>query len=384
MHPRLVLSTGNFFSAMYFALVLVIAAPYLALFLPESQVGLVISLGALITLCVFPFVPRLVRRYSSRTLAIAFAFSQAVLLSVLAAAPAPLFAIICIALIFATAPFISYQLDLLLECASTDESSAGRVRTLFITAASLAYVVAPLLVAFLIDGTDAYWKIFLAAALSLTPFIALLIFEKLPEGEPPELHAMLATCSCLWKDKDLRAATLAGAVLQFFFHLAPLYVPLYLHTVLGFPWDELGWIFALMLVPFLFVEYPAGYIADRWIGDKELLITGIVIMGAAFAAIGFITATTPLFVIAAILFATRIGAALVEAMTEGHFFRRVSGKDATTISLFRMTRPFGALVAPLFASALLLTGNFVLFFLVSGALIVALGIVFTIPLKDVR
>lgn len=384
MHPRLVLSTGNFFSAMYFALVLVIAAPYLALFLPESQVGLVISLGALITLCVFPFVPRLVRRYSSRTLAIVFAFTQAVLLSVLAAAPAPLFAIICIALIFATAPFISYQLDLLLECASTDESSAGRVRTLFITAASLAYVVAPLLVAFLIDGTDAYWKIFLAAALSLTPFIALLMFEKLPEGEPPELHAMLATCSCLWKDKDLRAATLAGAVLQFFFHLAPLYVPLYLHTVLGFPWDELGWIFALMLVPFLFVEYPAGYIADRWIGDKELLITGIVIMGAAFAAIGFITATTPLFVIAAILFATRIGAALVEAMTEGHFFRRVSGKDATTISLFRMTRPFGALVAPLFASALLLTGNFVLFFLVSGALIVALGIVFTIPLKDVR
>ncbi|HEY0948210.1 MAG TPA: MFS transporter [Candidatus Paceibacterota bacterium] len=384
MHPRLVLSTGNFFSAMYFALVLVIAAPYLALFLPESQVGLVISFGALLTLFVFPFVPRLVRRCSSRTLAITFAFSQAVLLSVLAAAPAPLFAIICIALIFAIAPFISYQLDLLLECASTDESSAGRVRTLFITAASLAYVAAPLLVAFLIDGTDAYWKIFLAAALSLTPFIALLMFEKLPEGEPPELHAMLATCSCLWKDKDLRAATLAGAVLQFFFHLAPLYIPLYLHTVLGFPWDELGWIFALMIVPFLFVEYPAGYIADRWIGDKELLIAGIVIMGAAFAAIGFITATTPLFVIAAILFVSRIGAALVEAMTEGHFFRRVSGQDVTTISLFRMTRPFGALVAPLFASALLLSGNFLLFFLVSGALIVALGIVFTIPLKDVH
>lgn len=384
MHPRLVLSAGNFFSAMYYALTLVIVAPYLALFMPEAQVGLVVSLGALITLCAFPFVPRLVRKYSSRRLAITFAFSQAVLLSVLTAAPAPLFAILCVALIFASAPFISYQLDLLLECSGTDENSSGRVRTLFITAGSVAYVIAPLLVGFLIDGTEAYWRVFLAAALSLTPFIALLIFEKLPEGDPPELHAMFATCSCLWKDKDLRAATLAGAVLQFFFHLAPLYIPLYLHTVLGFHWDQLGWIFALMLVPFLFIEYPAGYIADRWIGDKELLITGIVIMGATFAAVGFITATTPLFVIAAILFATRIGAALVEAMTEGHFFRRISGRDATTISLFRMTRPLGALVAPLFASVLLVTGNFLLFFLVSGGLIVALGVLFTIPLKDVR
>ena len=384
MHPRLVLSVGNFFSASYFALVLVIAAPYLALFLPEAQVGLVVSFGALITLSAFPFVPRLVRRFNSRTLAIAFAFSQAVLLSVLAAAPSPIFAVLCMMLIFASAPFISYQLDLLLESAGQDEASSGQVRTLFITAASLAYVLAPLLVGFLIDGTEAYWRVFLAAALSLTPFIALFIFEKLPEGEPPELHAMLATCSCLWRDKDLRAATLAGAVLQFFFHLAPLYVPLYLHTILGFPWDDLGWIFALMLVPFLFVEYPAGYIADRWLGDKELLIAGIVIMGVAFAAIGLITATTPLLVIAAILFVGRIGAALVEAMTEGHFFRRVSGRDVTTISLFRMTRPFGALVAPLFASVLLVTGNFVAFFLISGALITALGLVFVIPLKDVR
>ena len=139
-----------------------------------------------------------------------------------------------------------------------------------------------------------------------------------------------------------------------------------------------------MLLPFLFVEYPAGWIADRWFGDKELLIAGFIIMGVALAATGLITASTPLIVIAAILFASRVGAALSEAMVESHFFRRVSERDANTISVFRMMRPVGALVAPLFASLLLITGNYVAFFMISGALIVALGIIVTIPLKDVR
>lgn len=385
MHPRLVLSIGNFFGAAHFFLVIFVIAPYLALFMPEAQTGLVVSLGALITLLVFPFVPRVVRMFGAKRVAIGLAFLQAVTVSVLALSPSMVFAILCVAIVCAVSPLIAYQLDLLLEAAtSTKEEDTGRTRTLFITAASVALVTAPLLIGFLLDGTEAYWRVFLAAALSLTPFITLLLLEKLSEGEPPHLAAVRSTCFCLWSDPDLRAAALGNGVLQFFFHLAPLYIPLYLHTVLGFPWNDLGWIFAVALLPFVFIEYPAGWIADRWLGDKELLIAGFVIMGIAFATVGFITASTPLVVIAAILFVSRIGAALSEAMVESHFFRRVSERDANTISVFRMMRPVGALVAPLFASVLLITGNYVAFFMISGALIVALGVLVTIPLKDVR
>lgn len=384
MHPRLVLSIGNFFGAGHFFLVIYIITPYLALFMPESQTGLVVSLGAFATLCFFPLMPRLVRRFGAKRMAIGLSFLQAVTVSVLALSPGMVFAILSIAVVCAISPLVAYQLDLLLEAATTEEGSTGRIRTLFITGASVALIAAPLLTGYLLDGTDAYWRVFLAAALSLTPFIALLAMERLPEGEPPSLGAMRATCSCLWSDPDLRAAALGNGVLQFFFHLAPLYIPLYLHTVLGFPWSDLGWVFAVMLLPFLFVEYPAGLIADRWLGDKELLVAGFIIMGIAFAAIGFVTASTPLTVIAALLFASRIGGALSEAMVESHFFRRASAQDANTISVFRMMRPVAALAAPLFASALLLTGNYLFFFLVSGALIVALGIIVTIPLKDIR
>lgn len=384
MHPRLVLSIGNFFGAGHFFLVVYVVAPYLAQFMPEAQTGLVVSLGALITLSVFPLVPRIVRQYGPKRVAIGLAFLQAVMVSVLALSPSLLFAILCVAIVCATSPLIAYQLDLLLEAATSTETDTGRTRTLFITAGSFALILSPLLIGFLLDGTEAYWRVFLAASLSLTPFIALLLFEKLPEGEPPHLAAVTSTCLCLWSNPDLRAAALGNGVLQFFFHLAPLYIPLYLHTVLGFPWSDLGWIFAVMLLPFVFIEYPAGWIADRWLGDKELLIAGFIIMGVSFAVVGFITASTPLIVIAAILFVTRIGGALSEAMVESHFFRGVSERDANTISVFRMMRPVGALVAPLFASVLLISGNYLVFFMVSGALIVALGVIVTIPLRDVR
>ena len=384
MHPRLVLSIGNFFSAAHFFLIVYVIAPYLALYMPESQTGLVVSLGAIFTLFAFPLMPRLVRMYGPRRLVIVLAFAQAVILSVLALSPSLPFAILCVALACATSPLIAYQLDLLLEAATTEEGSTGRVRALFITAANVALILTPLLIGYLLDGTEAYWRVFLAGALSLTPFIPLFLFERLPEGVPPQIAKVRNTCLCLWSDPDMRAAALGNAVLQFFFHLAPLYIPLYLHTVLGIPWGELGWVFAVMLLPFVFIEYPAGYIADRWLGDKELLIAGFVITGIAFGALGFVTVQTPLIVIAIILFVSRIGAALSEAMIESHFFRRVSERDANTISVFRMLRPVGALIAPLFASVLLITGNYLLFFLVSGALIVAFGILVTIPLKDVR
>lgn len=384
MHPRLVLSIGNFFSAAHFFLVAYVMAPYLALFMPAEQTGLVVSLGAVVTLAVFPFVPRLVRAFGPRRIAIALASVQAVVLFVLALSPSLVFAVLCIALACAISPFIAYQLDLLLEATIREEGATGRVRTLFITASSAALIATPLLIGALLGTSENYALVFLAASVSLAPFIALLLLERLPEGEPPHLSKLRVTCACLWSDPDLRAATLGNGVLQFFFHLAPFYIPLYLHSVLGFPWSELGWIFAVMLLPFVFVEYPAGWFADRYIGDKELMIAGFIIAGVAFAAVGLITATTPLWLIAAILFVSRIGGALMEAMVEGHFFRRVSERDATTISAFRMMRPLGALVAPLFASALLLTGNYLLFFLVSGALITALGVVVAIPLRDIR
>ncbi|MBU1293022.1 MFS transporter [Patescibacteria group bacterium] len=384
MGPRLALSIGNFFAAGHFFLVAYIIAPYLALYMPAAQTGLVVSLGAVFTLSLFPFMPRITAHFGARKMAIALTSLQAIILGSLAISPGVIPAVIFIAAACATAPFISYQLDLLLEATVREENTTGRVRTLFLTAANIALVLAPLIIGFLLGSTENYARVFFASALMLTPFITLFLFERTPEPQPHGITRVGLTCKCIWADKDLRAASIGNAVLQFFYHLAPLYTSLYLHTALGIPWSELGWIFAIMLIPFVFIEYPAGYIADRWLGDKELLITGFVITGVFFALLGFVTIETPLLLIAAILFMTRVGAALVEAMVEGHFFRRVSERDANTISVFRMTRPLAGLTAPLFASIVLLSGNYLAFFILSGGIIVALGVVSAAAIHDIR
>ncbi len=385
MHPRRVLSFGNFFSSMHFFLIVYVIGPYLATFLPDNQTGLVVAAGAVGTLILFPFMPRIAERHGIRKTAIVIASFVAVALFLLAGQPPFWLAALCLAFVCATTPFIQYLLDLLLEATGAAHGEIGRVRTLFITAGNVALILSPLLISFFLDGTNAYWRVFLVAALSLTPFITLFLFEQLPE-HPPRRHARLVeSCMCLINKADIRAVIAGNGVLQFFYHLAPLYIPLYLHHALGMPWSQLGWMFAVMLLPFVLVEYPAGYIADKWLGEKELLIAGFAITGVSFASLAFVTTATSMWVLLGILVATRVGSALVEAMVEGHFFKRVSTDDANTVTLYRMTRPIAALVAPVSASILLaLTGSYLVFFVAMGLLILIAGVGSTYFIVDDR
>lgn len=382
MRPLSVLSLGNFFSVAHFYLVIYILAPYLATFMPSDSTGVVVSLGAVFTLAAFPFLPRLVSTYGARRLAIILASLQGVVLLWLASAPGAIAAVLLCALACATSPLIAYQLDLLLECATEDENATGRIRTLFLTAGNAALLLSPLITGLLLDDSNAYSKVFFVAALSLVPFIFLMRLRRLPASKPMSAHNVRDACLCILADKDLKAIAIANIALQFFFHLAPIYIPLYLHTVLGLPWSELGWIFAVMLVPYVLLEYPAGWLADRKFGDKALLILGFVILGASFASLSLIHAATPTLVILIILILTRVGAALVEAMTEGHFFRRVSEEDTNTVGIFRMMRPGAALVAPLIGTVLLSVGSYTSLFVITASITTAIGLYGALLIKS--
>lgn len=365
MRPRLTLAFGNFFAVSHFYLIVYIITPYLATFMPADTTALAVALGAIVTLSLFPMLPRLVVRHGPQRIAIVCAGIEGILLLLLSTYPSPLLAICLVALACAMPPFIVYQLDLLLEACVEDEQTTGRVRTAFNTAGNAALILSPLAVGFLLDGTDRYGLVFLAASLSVVPFILLMFVRSLPRVHPPCLRSLRIAGVNIMSDPDRRASALSNLVLQFFFHMVPLYVPLYLHTVLGFQWSSLGWILSVSLIPFIF-EYPAGWLADRKLGDTALLAAGFVIAGLSFAALSFVHAGTSLVIIFSILVVMRIGGALIEAMTEVHFFRRVSSDDAEAVSIFRMMRPLGALTAPIVGSILLSAGHYSGLFIVSG------------------
>ena len=384
MRTRRILSLGNFFASAHFFLIIYVLAPYLATIMPASSTGLVVSVGALITLGIFPFVPRLVGRYGPQQLALVFATLEAIMLLWLALSPTPIAAIFLTALACAISPLLSYQLDILLEATVKSEQETGRIRTAFLTAGNVALLIAPLLIGLLLDGGDRYDRIFFIASLSLIPFIVLMLGAKLPRTYVPLAHNIREACLCVMQDADLRAIAASMFMLQLFYYLSPFYVPLYLHTVLGIPWSSLGWVFAVVLIPFVLVEYPAGVLADKKLGDRTLLFAGFIITGISFMLVGLVTANTSILIILLILLTSRVGAALIEAMVEGHFFRRVSEQDANTVTVFRMMRPAGALVAPLIASLFLAVGTYQLFFVCMGLIIAIVGVLVAIHVRSSR
>lgn len=384
MHPRITLSVGNFFFAISSFITIVIAIPYLSQFIGNTYASLVIAGGALVSIIGFPMLPRYTARFGAQTLAIFFSLSQILVLLALAAVSNTTVAIIGIISIVALQPFLYYTFDLLLAAVTLNKGMTGKVRTLFLTAGNVATAGAPLLMGAVLLDTNDYNRTFLVVAAVIVPVVILFAGRKLPAGNPPkELHFGLALRT-IFHDRNLSAVISAHFFLDLFYMWAPLYIPIYLHNVIGISWGQLGWIFSIMLLPFIFIEYPAGAIADKFHADKKLMILGFIIMGGAFATIPIITTNTSVIIILIILVLTRVGAALVEAMTETHFFRSVSAQDSEEIAAFRDTWPLANLIAPLIASIFFFVSGFSMFFISAGIFIIVAGIIASLLIRAVQ
>jgi len=352
--------------------------------MPDAYAGLVISVGGLIAVVSFPFLPRLVAHYGAQQLTLIFATIEMITLVALAAVPSGIAGAIFIIIAIAIQPFISYQLDLLLEAVDVERDMVGRIRTIFLTAWNFGALAAPLLLGALLVNSNDYTRVFIAAAAVLIPFVVLFAARSLPKKAPPKLSHMQDTLVCISHDPDLAAVTFAHFLLYLFYIWAPIYVPVYLHTVLGITWSDLGWMFSVMLIPYALVEYPAGWAADRFTGDKTLMFAGFLIAGAALASFGILTSASSLTLILIILVSSRVGAALIESMTEEHFFRRISEQDINSMSVFRGIWPLANVIGPIVGSLILFYGNFQIFFLLTGGFIVIAGAITTSFITDFR
>jgi ACS family hexuronate transporter-like MFS transporter len=384
MQPRVILFFINFFFSTLSALVGYILLPYLATLMPEADTGLVVTIGGAIALACFAFLPRLVARYGAQQLALILGMIEMIALFILAAAPGRLTSIAVTIIVVAIMPFLAYALDLLLESTGAAGGMTGRVRAVFLTAWNLGSFVAPLLIGTLLDGTNGYPIIFMAAAAAIMPIVVLFAARRLPHNGTPQATPILASFSCLFRNRDLAAVTIGHIFLWMFYVWAPLYVPVYLHTILGFSWTTLGWIFSIMLIPYVLIEYPAGWIADRYPEERHLMLAGFLIAGGALASVSLITAdSSPIFILI-ILVTSRIGAALIEGMTEGHFFRRVSDRDINSMSIFRAAWPLAYAVAPLIGSTILSVSSYPTLFLITGGFLAVAGSVTTLFIQESR
>lgn len=308
------------------------------------HVGLFFVAANSLTFLSMLFFPQAIKRFGNLVSAKTMMLINVASLFFLAMDPSAFWLFVFFISMWVSSNLIWVNMDIFVE-SFTKNTNTGKTRAIYFTFMNLGWIVSPFLASRLVVVDDKYGPVYLASAFILLVFYTIIVlnskrvhkkvkFDNLKIGE---------TISVFWKDLNLRGIYFVSFFLNLFFNSAVVFIPIYLHTNLGFEWSTLGIMFSIMLLPFLFIEIPAGIIADKYLGEKEIMFAGLFILMSSLLLFFFVKSTNP-FVWGAILFFSRIGAALIEEMRESRFFKIVDAKHVSQINFLRTSYPLGYLV----------------------------------------
>ncbi len=318
----------------------------------EQNVGFILASGYILCVLITFALPYLLRIFGNRTLFISgLALCGALFLLVsITANPSVVAILLPIGIGIATSLYV--LLDIFLAATSRDVTKVGGRRGIFTTLRNGAYVVAQLIAIGVLAYASLAHLYLLAAAVFFLVMIAVVFLFRQFHDPVYERYEWVEVGKRLIGSKDLRNVFIIEFLLRLFYSIMIVYTPLYLHQQVGISFESMGLIFAIMIVPFLLLEIPVGRMEDMQWGEQEVLIAGFLIISIATIALAFIT-TPAVFVWAAALFVTRIGAALLEIGSEAYFFKKVCGGDSGEVSAFRVLFPLAYIVGPLLGALLL-------------------------------
>lgn len=372
----------GFILAVSTALPAYIQSNFLKQFVNLNVLSLFFILANAGTIVAILLFPNLIKKVSNYFLTKVTLLIYGVSLLGLTLANNPTTALINIILYTVSSNLLWINMDILVESFSAN-SLTGRIRAYYFTFINLGWIFSPMLSAYLIS-VGSYILTFFVAAILVVPVFIIFYFQRknLKDKVKYSKEKLSAVIKKMWHNKNMRGIFFIALLLNLFFSSAVVYIPIYLHETLGMSWQVLGPIFSLMLVPFILIEIPSGIIADKYLGEKELLFAGFaIITGSLFLFYSIITPTVWLW--AVVLFFSRCGAALVESMRETYFFKIVDAKDVDYINIFRATGPLGYILG---ASIAILTLIFLpiqyLFLIIAVLMLSAFFFVFS--LKDTK
>lgn len=371
----------SFLFGLHTALPAYINSSFLSIFSSEQAVGLIYTIASIVTIAFLFCISALLKKFGDYRTIIALIGVLFISLLGLATLKSPNLIFIFFIVTFTTLSLVGFIMDVLLESFSKDATTGG-VRGIFLTSANVAWVISPAIAGLIIAGGD-YGKIFLAAAILLLPILFLVQYHFKNFKDPRyEKLPFMGKTKKIGGDKNLFGIFVIAFLLQFFYAWMVIYTPIYLHEYVGFSWVQIGVIFSFMLLPFIITEIPLGKLADSQLGEKELLSIGFIIMAISTGMISFITGKE-IFLWGAVLFITRVGASMVEIMSEAYFWKHVTSADVGVISFFRTTRPWAYLVGPLIASVFLWFLPFKYIFIALGILMFW-GLRYSLTIEDTR
>ncbi len=344
----------NFFWAGAFALPMYIQSSFIESIVGIEFAGLVFFISTVVMLLFMLILPNFLQKFHNFKVTIAInllAFLSSILIYFSHGLLSVLFYILYVALL--TVLVICF--DIFLEQSIASEEETGRVRTIKLWFINVVVLVSPLLSGYLLSWFDSYRLVYLLSGLFFIMVVILMLFSRnqLDDRTVSYKKRSLKSIEKIFKTHpNITRSVKIEFALRFFYAVMVLYMPIYLHDNIGFSWPQIGLVFTIMLIPFVTLQIPAGRIADKYIGEKEMIIGGMIFI-VTFTLWAVFTNTHSVWQWALILFMTRVGAAVLEAMNEVFFFKHVDEKDIDLIDVFRDIRPIGWLVASFVAFVIL-------------------------------
>jgi len=347
-----ILNLLGFLFALSVAFPAYIRSTFLEEFVALRWIGLFFIGSAVLSLVAINFFPYFIKKFTNYRLSLIVIIIDIVSILLLISTRSPYWAFVFFTFAVVATYLIWISLDVFVE-KLTANITTGRTRTIYLTFTNLGWVLSPLAVGYLVGEKNYRLIYFIAVLFLLSIFIILLAKRKsLEDHVVYKHHHTLRTLKNIWRNLNLRGIFAIAFLLELFYAIAVIYMPIYLHQDLGFDWSVIGIIFTFMLLPFIILEIPAGVLADKYAGEKKIFCLGFIILVTAVALFFFVNSTNPI-VWGLILFISRCGAALIEAMRESYFFKIVDVEDIDYINFFRNISPLSYLIGSALAILIL-------------------------------
>src|SRR3989344_4441479 len=378
-HNRKIIYFAGFILSLPIALTAYINSSFLEAYVGTYYIGFIYAAASLITIWALFGMPRVLARWGNRGTAVIFSVLTLLSFLGLASGASAYIIISSFILFFLASTFVLGSLDIFIEDFS-QSGSIGKFRGFYLIIINSAWVVSQTISGGIL-AKSSYRGIYIFSALFMGLVVAIFILFLRDFRDPAyKKHSTLKVLRFFWHNKNISAIYIINLTLKFFYAWMVIYSPIYLHEHIGLDWNQIGLIFTIMLTAF-FTQYHLGKYSDRH-GEKKILGWGFIISGLATLVIPTIFVPSVL-IWALVLFITRIGAAMIEVMSESYFFKAVSEENADAIDFFRNTGPLSYLIAPLLAVPILFYApSFEYIFYVLGAIMLG-GFLLTERLKDI-
>lgn len=280
--------------------------------------------------------------------------------------------IIAFIVAIATTALIVLGIDIVIEHL-TEKNATGEIRGINLALGNLAFLIGPIVAGFIAEEFSLA-SVYLFAAIAT--FCMVLFFHKkfktLNLYITQQQKNVLRDMKVLFSQKTLRNSYITGFMVEFFFAIWAIFVTIYMHEIIGFNWEEIGILFALMHIPYIVLEPLIGDVADIYDNENILMIGGLIVIALSFVWITTLQ-TDNMTTWALALIISRVGASFGQVGHESFFFKQVSEKNTDLISAYRTMAPLALLLGPVAGSiALLLTDYQTMFLIVAFLLILTI------------